>query len=267
MHRFLVDTVDATQEMRERAHSEKDDLITDYLNDRWDAPVLKGIKGIFCLIGRSENDEAKLCSREHACFCKECMNGCFSECTHQSTTGSLKGETVMKLPYKDAPARKVPAAGDLLEKINYFKEKFTPGNNQQTIVAVPVENKHENEEPFKMAMLTKTAKQLNKDYVYECSINGSMNKITIEKGVWCITARFMETTNQSSREYIIPTKTKEIKIPVVNVYFPDNWNSSGNIFNIDFVTRSEETQNQITNYYVIGQASLDAVRLDVAADM
>ena len=171
------------------------------------------------------------------------------------------------MSFKEAPNKKVPAVGDILEKINFFKERFAAGNNQQTIVAIPVENVQENEDPFKIAMLTKTAKQLTKDYVYECSINGSMNKITVAKGIWCITARFMECTSQSNREYIIPTRTKEQKIPVLNVYFPDNWNSNGDVFTIKFDTRREETLNQTVNYYDICQTSLDVLRLDLAADL
>ena len=174
---------------------------------------------------------------------------------------------MLKLPFKEVPAKIVPAVGDILEKIYFFKERFVAGNNQQTIVAIPVENVQENEDPFKIAMLTKTAKQLSKDYVYECSINGSMNKITIAKGIWCITARFMECTSQSNREYIIPTRTKELKIPVLNVYFPDNWNSNEDVFTINFVMRSEESLNQTVNYYSICQISLDALRLDLAADL
>ena len=47
-HRFLIDTVNATQAMRDRAMAAGDIIITDYMNERWDAPVLIGI---FCLIG------------------------------------------------------------------------------------------------------------------------------------------------------------------------------------------------------------------------
>ena len=115
-------------------------------------------------------------------------------------------------------------------------------------------------------MLTKTAKQLSRDYIYECSINGSMNKITMTKGIWCITVRFMECTSESKREYIIPTRTKELKIPLLNIYFPDNWKSNEDVSTINFVMRSEESLNQKVNYYSICQMSLDALQLDLAAD-
>ena len=106
LHRFLVNTVDATEGMRERAESDKDIIITDYLKDRWDAPVLKGIKGIFCLIGRHDNHEATLHSREHACFCDKGMNASFNERTHQLIMGSLRKKTVLKLPLRRHQPRK-----------------------------------------------------------------------------------------------------------------------------------------------------------------
>lgn len=77
----------------------------------------------------------------------------------------------------------------------------------------------------------------------------------------------MECTSQSNREYIIPARTKELKIPILNVYFPDNWNRGEDIFNINFVVRSEETLDKTVNYYSICQNSLDLLRLDLAADL
>ena len=77
----------------------------------------------------------------------------------------------------------------------------------------------------------------------------------------------MECTSQSNREYIIPARTKELKIPILNVYFPDNWNSGGDVSDINFVVRSEVTLNQTVNYYSICQTSLDRLRLDLTADL
>jgi hypothetical protein len=266
MHRFLIDTVDATTIMRQRAATAGDVIITDYLNERWDAPVLKGIKGLFCLIGRAENSVPNLHSREHACFCNDCMTGNYSDCLHQSTTGILKAESVMRLPYKDAPARKAPAVGNILERINFLKERFTPENTEQTIVAIIVENVKENEEPFKLAMLTKPAKQLRKDYIYECKIDGSDNQITVSKGTWCVTLRFMECKAAENNEYIIPVKTKEIKMPLTSVYFPEDDNSSNDHFTIMYSVRSEEIMGQTHNYYSIRDESLEAIRLSMNVD-
>ena len=53
----------------------------------------------------------------------------------------------------------------ILEKITFFNERFAAGNIQPTIVAIPVENARDDEDLFKIAILTKTAKQLRKDYV------------------------------------------------------------------------------------------------------
>ena len=76
----------------------------------------------------------------------------------------------------------------------------------------------------------------------------------------------MECTSQSKRQYIIHTGAKELKIPVLNVYFPDNFKSNEDISTINFVMRSEESLNQTVNYYSVCQMSLDALQLDLAAD-
>lgn len=208
MHRLLIDKTDVTEEMKQRALTKKDIIITDYLNERWDATAVRGIKGVFNLIGKGETGELKLYSREHACFCDTCMTGNFEGCVYHLTTGILKSESITKLPYKDAVVRKVPAVGDELRKINYFKDVFSADNAEKAIVAIITEDRRENEEAFKLGMVTKRAKQLGKDYIFEYSIDGSTNKITIVKGVWCITVRFMEIAHPTNLEYIIPTKAK-----------------------------------------------------------
>jgi hypothetical protein len=93
-----------------------------------------------------------------------------------------------------------------------------------------------------------------------------MNAITVAKGVWCITVRLMEYTSLANRDDIIPTKAKELKIPVLNVHFPDDWQSAVDVFPIAFVLRSEITPNQTANYCSICQISLDATRLGLAVD-
>ena len=58
--RFLIGIADATPEMILRAEREKDVIITDSIQDRWDAPPVRGIKSIFCLIASNQNGEIKL---------------------------------------------------------------------------------------------------------------------------------------------------------------------------------------------------------------
>ena len=85
---------------------------------------MRGIEGVFNPIGRGDISELKLYSRKHACFCDTCMTGKFEDCAYQSTTGTLKSESIIKLPFKDAVVRKVPAVGDELRKINHLKTFF-----------------------------------------------------------------------------------------------------------------------------------------------
>ena len=130
-----------------------------------------------------------------------------------------------------------------------------------------IENVVENEEPFKLAVVTKTAKQLTKDYVYDCKIGGSDNKITVEKGIWCVTLRFMECFNKECHEYKIPVKDKEIKMPLTNIYFPENQGSNGERFNIKYAIRCEEIMRQTVNYFTICKSSMDTLRSNLSVDL
>ena len=84
---------------------------------------------------------------------------------------------------------------------------------------------------------------------------------------YCITARFLEYTSQLTGEYTIPARTKEIKMPFSSVHFPNDWNSGGIMFNINFTSRSEVKLRQTTNYYSISESSLDTLRLDYNIDL
>ena len=119
-HRFLVDKVDATPDMIERATKEKDVIITDYIEERWDAPPVKGIKGIFNLIAYKEQGQIKLFSRQHSCFCSSCIKNDFHRCGYIPTSGPLREEQVKKLPFKE-PAFLKNTSCDETKRINFFK--------------------------------------------------------------------------------------------------------------------------------------------------
>ena len=158
MHRFLVDKADSTAEMNARAESEKDVIITDYIGERWDAPTLRGIKSIFCLIGKTVDSQAKLYSRAHTCFCQSCMKGDFERCSEVLTVGILKEELVSKLPYKVPTPAAVKPTESVMEKINHFKNVFDNAGNEQVIVAIIKETTGDHGEAFELAIMTKGVK-------------------------------------------------------------------------------------------------------------
>ena len=113
----------------------------------------------------------------------------------------------------------------------------------------------------------RVTKQLMKDYVYDCKIDGPDNKITVEKGIWCVTLRFMECLNKENNEYKVPVKTKEIKVPLTNIYFPENQGSNSERFSIKYTIRSEEIMRQTVNYYTICKSSIDTLRSNLNIDL
>ena len=54
----------------------------------------------------------------------------YDKCSYRSMTGVLRNESVKRLPYTEAPAKKTPAVGDLLERVSFFKERFVPENSE-----------------------------------------------------------------------------------------------------------------------------------------
>ena len=258
-HRFLVDKADSTDEMNRRAASEKDVIVTDYIGERWDAPVLRGIKSIFSLIGRAENDIAKLYSRSHACFCQSCMEGDFNGCSQVHTVGCLKEEVVKKLPFKEHVANPAQSACEEVEKLNYFKNVLGSNVGEEVIVAIIKENIDDMGEKFELAIMTKGAKKLKKDFQYNFLINGISNKITLEKNTWCITVRFLQCTDHRNRDYSIPVKAKEVKVSIEAVHYIQSKEDDES--KLKHTSRSEAISNSQTRIiYTIDERTLDTIR-------
>ena len=214
-HRFLFDDCDATEEMRERAKGKGDIIITSYNEEKWDAPKVFGIKKLFCFIGTVEGDEAKLHSREHSCFCQNCIEGDFKDCLYVETSGQLKEEVVKKLPVKEKVLK-----NNFSDE--YLKLEFFKGNVPQlpVLIAIPKTEYESNEDPFTIGIMTKKVRQLCNEITHETLIAGMKVRKIIKKGTWCITVKFLHKVNDVEGEYCIPVKIKEIKVPMSDVYFP-----------------------------------------------
>jgi hypothetical protein len=258
-HRFLVDKADSTDEMNTRAESEKDVIVTDYIGERWDAPVLRGIKSIFSLIGRAENNTAKLYSRAHTCFCRSCMEGDFEGCSQVLTVGCLKEEVVKKLPFKEQVGNPAQSASEELEKIKYLKNVLGATVGEEVIVAIKKEHIDDNGDKFELAIMTKGAKQLKKDFQYDFLINGVTNKVTLEKNTWCITVRFLQCTDHRNRDYSIPVKAKEVKISIEAVHYVQN--EAEDESKLKHTSRSISISNlQTRTIYTMDERALDVIR-------
>ena len=218
-HRFVVDKSDATPEMIERSKSEKDVIITDYIGERWDAPPVKGIKGIFNLLAYKEEGEIKLFSRQHSCFCISCIGNDFKRCEFRTISGELRQEQVKKLPFKENAPPKNHSSDDI-KKVNFFKGTLPPSSEANIIIAIPCDKKDSSDEPFVLGLMTKNITELQRDLESEYSINGVRLKSTIKKGTWCITLKLMYCQNVNENEFYIPIKSKEIKVPIQDVYYP-----------------------------------------------
>ena len=259
-HRFLVDICDATPEMILRAEVEKDVLLTDYIGKRWDAHPIKGIKSLFSLIAKAQDGQVKLFSREHACFCKDCMEGNFSSCQHSEISGPLKEEPFVKLPFKEAPVKK-SCTEEELQRVNFFKGNLIAGSGGELFVAVKRGKLDMNDEPFVLAIMTKKIKECTKDIEFEYTALRLKSKVVIKRDTWCFTLKLLYSKNHTENIYYIPVKEKEFKMPLSDVYFPDEEEGVTRETYITCVTQCVlYDNNQNSTEYIIDSSSIEKLR-------
>ena len=215
-HRFLVDECDATEEMKERARLKGDVIITHYNEEKWDAPKVNGIKKLYCLIGTVKDGKEVLRSREHSCFCQQCMAGYFEDCLYAEISGQLNEEEAKKLPFKEKLIKANHISDELL-KLNFFKGNIP---HHPVIIAVPRDTVEQSNDPYVLGIMTKKVNQLCNENVNEYIIDGIKERKIIKKGTWCVTVKFLHKMNDAVGDFNIPVKAKEIIVPINDIYFP-----------------------------------------------
>ena len=258
-HHYLVDIQDATPEMIRRAEVEKDVIITDYIRERWDAPPIKGIKSIYSLIAKKDGENVYLHSREHACSCANRMKDIFEECIHVDISGPLRKELSTKLPYKEVLKRNL--VHEELQRINFFKGPLPLNTTKQIVIAIRRDKVDVNDEPFLLGLMTKKIKVSTTDIEFEYTISGVKNKVVIKKGTYCVTYKLLYSVNLIENIYHIPLKAKEMKIPLSDIYNPDEENEVDRENYLTCTMHSvvdDRNQNEIT--YVIDSTSIEKLR-------
>ena len=188
------------------------------------------------------------------------MDGEFESCRFSDISGKLHEEVIRKLPFKDNVIRK-DSASEEEKRIDFFKGPLPLRNTQQIIIAIPTEKKDINDDPFVLAIMTKNIKELSKEMPSEYIIGGVKNKTVMKKGVWCMTAKLLFSSHVVENEYFIPVKSREIKIPLDDVYFPTDSQDTNRENYISCNLRSTLLETgQVSNVYVVDCGSLDAIR-------
>ena len=228
---------------------------------------MKGIKGIFNLIAYKEENQIKLFSRQHSCFCKGCIKSDFRRCEYSTISGQLREEQFKKLPFKESALPKNYSCDDI-KKINFFKGVLPPRSEANIIIAIPCEKKDTNDEPFMLGLMTKQIKESQLDLESEYTINSVMIKTTIKKGTWCITSKLVYCQNVNDNEFYIPFKSKEIKIPLQVVYYPVE---DSELTRENYLVCCSQTKilrgSQVSNIYTIDNDCLDVLRKSMTDDL
>ena len=69
--------------------------------------------------------------------------------------------------------------------------------------------------------MTKKIKECTKDIELEYTALRLKSKVVIKRGTWCFTLKLLCCKNHAENKYYIPVKEKEFKMPLSDVYFPD----------------------------------------------
>ena len=111
-------------------------------------------------------------------------------------------------------------------------------------------------------------KESVRDSEIEYEINGLRMKKTIKKGTWCITIKLMYCQNVNENVYYIPSKSREIKIPVQDVYIPiDNDELTRENYLVCRMNNKVIGGSQVLNTYTIADDCLEILRKDMTNDL
>ena len=123
------------------------------------------------------------------------------------------------------------------------------------------------DEAFIIGIMTKKVKVCTKDNEFEYLVNSLRFKRCIKKGTLCITFKLLYCQNEYENEYYIPPKSKEIKVPLTDVYFPS---SLDNITKETYLkcstTISMQDTNQTVKTYTVCSDSLELLRSAMSTD-
>ena len=119
-----------------------------------------------------------------------------------------------------------------------------------------------------LGLMTKQIKESQRDLESEYTINSVRIKTTIKKGTWCITSKLMYCQNVNDNEFYIPLKSKEIKIPLHDVYYPVE---DSELTRENYLVCCSQTKvlrgSQVSSIYTIDNDCLDVLRKSMTDDL
>ena len=135
------------------------------------------------------------------------------------------------------------------------------GSGGELFVAVKRDKLDMNDEPFVLAVMTKKIKECTKDIEFEYTALRLKSKVVIKRGTWCFTLKLLYSKNHTENIYYIPVKEKEFKMPLSDVYFPDEEIGVTRETYITCVTQCVQyDNNQNSTEYIIDSSIIEKLR-------
>ena len=175
-------------------------------------------------------------------------------------------EVVRKFPFKEC-IPKTNVLNDEELRFNFFKGPSPLDDESNVIIPIPSEKKDVTDEAFIIGIMNKKVKVCSKDTEFEYIVNSSRLKSCIKKGTLCMTFRLLYCQNEYENDYYIPPKSKEIKVPLIDVYFPSSVDNLTRETYLKCSTKiSMQGTNQTVKTYTVCSDSLELLRSAMSTD-
>jgi hypothetical protein len=237
---YLVDVKDANESHRQDPNV----IVTDSIEESWDASELRGIKSVYSLRGYRGSfqgtaiykieiicirylmriniifDADKKCvvqMRNHPCFCSECRATNYAACRYVDIVGSWVPTTMTRkiIPkvYDEVPA-------DLLAVTKFFHGAILQ-RDPIILLGILLRQKGDGTKILKLATFAAPPRINKKEpLILEHKIEGVNYVVTILKKTAFVRAKLLVRHPTNADEFLLPINAKHIDFPVSDIIDP-----------------------------------------------
>jgi hypothetical protein len=236
---YLVDIKDANESHRQDPNV----IITDSIEESWDASELKGIKSVYSLRGYKGSCQGEkidkieiVCvisliqssffladnkcvvqMRNHPCFCSQCRDRNYAECRYVDIVGSWVSTTMTRkvIPkvYDEVPA-------DLVAVTKFFHGAILQ-RDPIILLGIILRQKGDGTKILKIATFAAPPRINKKEpLIIEHKIDGVNYVVTILRKTAFVRAKLLVRHPTNADEFLLPINAKHIDFPVTDIIDP-----------------------------------------------
>ena len=240
---YLVDVKDATA----MHHIDPNVIITNSVEESWDASELRGIKKIYALRGYKGGSMENKCDvqmRNHPCFCGDCRARKYESCKYVDTVGSWIPNIMTR---KKIPLVYEEVSDDLVAVTKFFHGAILQ-SDPIILLGIIMTQKSDGAKHFKMATFAAPPMIHKKEpSILEHKTDGNNYVVTIPKKMAYVRAKLLVRDPINVDEYLLPINAKHVDIPVSDIIDPSILIQTNPMINrltyIDYQTKQNSHMN------------------------